>query len=387
MSVKIEAVTVEHHESGFAIGHASPRISWRYGPTTAKDWRQTGYEIEVTRGSAGKPISVKSSSSTLVPWPSDPLKSRETAKIRVRAQGNNGNWTEWSEISIEAGLLDRSDWKAKMISCPPQDKESPKPPFQLVKRFTLDKVSDARVYAAAFGIYELEINGQVVGDQVLAPGWTSYHHHLNYQTYDVTSLLKTGENVIGAHIGEGWYAGRLGKVYGNQFGHRLGFFGQLEVDGKVVVTSDDTWQWARSAWTEGGLYDGSTLDSTKEDKKWATTQAKTKFSAGVEVLLDPKAELCSSDSPPVRRKIEIKAKEIITTPSGKKVLDFGQNLVGWLRLNENVKGDKLVIRHAEVLEDGEMGMRPLRSAKATDTITLGGDVKGWEPKFTFHGFR
>lgn len=138
------------------------------------------------------------------------------------------------------------------------------------------------------------------------------------------------------------------------------------------------------------LYNGEVWDSNLIDPSWSTVSAKPNGKGNVEELPFPNAELIASDVAPVRRIMEIKPKDIIITPKGKKVLDFGQNFVGWLRCEKNIpgkKGDTLLIRHAEVMEDGELGTRPLRTAKAEYTVKLGGSTKGLETKFTFYGFR
>ncbi|OCF35835.1 alpha-L-rhamnosidase [Kwoniella heveanensis BCC8398] len=384
MSVTIAALQAEHHESGFGIGHSEPRLSWRFSATDAKDWKQASYEIVVKRdGGKEENYAVDSEESVLVPWPSQALKSRDVVDIKVRSKGTDGSTTNWSELKIETGLLDRNDWKAKLISNQPNpdEKEKPKTPFRVRKTFSVSSdPARARLYATAYGIYEVEINGQRVGDQVLTPGWTSYHHHLNYQTYDVAPLLKKGENTITAYLGEGWYATRLGRPgVRNLYGERLGFLGQLELNNEVAVLSDESWQVLDGPVLRSEIYNGEEYDTTYDESKAKVSK--------VDILPFPKAELVSTDAPPVRRVKEVKPVEVITTPSGKKVLDFGQNLVGWVRIDKELQGKELYIRTAEVLEHGELGTRPLRTAEPNDRIILGGKVKGWEPKFTFHGFR
>ncbi|WWD19381.1 hypothetical protein CI109_103841 [Kwoniella shandongensis] len=398
--VTITDVQVEHHENGFAIAHPTPRLSWRFGTTPGgdvKDWKQTAYELVIKRDESEKEEKYKidSSDSVLVAWPSTPLKSREIAKVKVRAFGSSDSGsvstTNWGEITLEVGLLDREEWKANLISGPPQPLDEPKQPFRLRKTFTLSKeaatLTRARLYATALGVYEVEINGKRVGDQVLAPGWTSYKYHLRYQTYDITSLLRQGENEIVAHIGEGWYATRLGRPgIRNVWGDRLAFLSQLEMDGKVELVTDDSWECVDGPIQNSELYNGEIYDTTYD---LSSSKSNEKIDK-VEILPFPSAELDSSDAPPVRRVKEVQPIEIITTSSGKTVLDFGQNLVGWIRINtdlESKEGGELVLRHAEVLEHGELGTRPLRTAKAEDKVILGGKTKGWEPKFTFHGFR
>ena len=394
--VQIAAVTAEHHESGFGVAHSTPRLSWRFDDPiddNAKDWKQASYEIAITPHS-GKEESfrIDGEQNVLVPWPGQPIPSRQSAAVSVRVQGRDELWTDWKGITIETGISDPEEWKAEMISCPPQNPEGTKPPFRVRKSFKLEtQPTRARVYATAYGIYELEINGQKIGDQVLAPGWTSYRHHLNYQTYDVTKHLKHGDNTIGAYIGEGWYAGRLGRPGTfNNFGKRLGFFCQLENKGEVMAVSDQSWEYLDGPIVTSEIYDGESFDSRLDDPTWATPGTSVKAKGKVEILPPPTCELVATDAPPVRRVMELKPKTIIATPSGKKVLDFGQNLVGWLRVDKELQGEEgseVVLRHAEVMEHEELGVRPLRTAKCQDVIVLGGKTKGWEPRFTFHGFR
>jgi alpha-L-rhamnosidase len=380
MAVSITSLQAEHRESGFGIGVPSPRLSWRYGTTTLQGWQQSSYEIVIDRGGKQERYKVDSDASNLVPWPSAPLASREKVTVKVTSSGADGKSATSPKLHLEAGLFDKSDWKANLISGPRQDPDQPKPPFRLRKTFTLSSVpSSSRLYATAHGLYTVEVNGKPVGDHVLAPGWQSYNHHLNYQLYDISDLLVKGENVITAHLGEGWFATRLGKPgVRNLWGDRLGFLGQIEVDGQIVAVTDDSWDVLKSAVVNSEIYNGETVETTITDDK-PTGKAQT--------LPFPSSKLIASDAPPVRRIKEVKPVELITTPSGRKVIDFGQNLVGWIRIEKDLKGSELVMRHAEVLEDGELGTRPLREAKATTTIKLGGPTKGWEPKFTFYGFR
>lgn len=389
MAVLIAELRAEHHHDGFGIFSRSPRLSWHFESTTVKGWEQASYELRINRSGNEESYKVDSTEPVLVPWPSSPLSSRERAEVQVRATGKDGSRTNWATLTIEAALLNRNDWVARLISQPPQDRNQPKRPFRLRKAFSYEGGS-SRLYATAHGIYHVEINGKVVGDQVLAPGWQSYSHRLHYQVYDITHLLQPGQNVIGAYIGEGWFAGRLGKPgVSNIWGDRLGFLAQLEVDKQVVCTTDTSWEYLDGPVTNSEIYNGETVDTNLENGSWSTVPTSATALGFAEELPFPKAELIAPDVAPVRRVMELKAQDIITTPSGKKVLDFGQNLVGWLRIETDIPGNgELLIRHAEVLEHGELGTRPLRSAKAQTLIKLGGvGTKGYEPNFTFYGFR
>lgn len=379
VDISITKLSVEHYEPGSAVEIASPRISWRFGGS-AVNWKQAGYDIRITRPSSAKTFNVESSDSILVPWPDTPLASREQTLVEVRAHGTDRSVTPWAELKVEAALLEASNWTAKAVSSAPQEVDAPKRPFLVRKRFSVDSVGAARLYITALGLYDAEINGKPVSDHVLAPGWQSYSYRQAYQTLDVTDLLQKGDNVITAWVAEGWYAGRLGFLKGarNIWGSTPALIAQLEVDSKVVVQTDESWEWATGPILLSEIYDGESIDTTEPTSAWKP----------VTVINRPDVPLVAPQAPPVRRTHELKAVEIITTPSGKTILDFGQNLVGWLRWNKQIDGTGTVtIAHAEVLEHGELGTRPLRYAKATDHVKLGGNTQGYEPKFTFHGFR
>lgn len=405
--ITISKLTADHHETPLTgpafIGTSTPRLSWRFYSSVdsgVSDWTQRSYEIRIKRGPKTEEYAVGSEQSILVEWPSTPLTSREAAIVSIRAHGNDGSVTPWVELNIEVALLERSDWQAQVVSCAASahDKESTKRPFYVRRPFTLDNdAQDARLYVTALGLYEIEINGKRVGDHFFAPGWQSYNHHLNYQSFDVSALLHKGENVIGGYVGEGWYAGSLGFGGGrrNIYGDRIGLMAQLEVGGKVVVKTDSDWEWSFGPIISSEIYHGEHYDAREERIKWSMPGSSTDSNwSPVEIIASPKARLISPESPPVRQTQVVAVKEVITTPSGKMILDFGQNLVGWCRFNRAPSGcnsgNEIVLRHAEVLEDGELGVRPLRVAKCTDTIVCSNDtstLEGWQPRFTFHGFR
>ncbi|OAE00473.1 family 78 glycoside hydrolase catalytic domain [Arthrobacter sp. OY3WO11] len=257
-------------------------------------------------------------------------------------------------------------------------------------------VARATLRATAFGVYEALINGVPVGGDVLSPGWSSYEWRLRYRSYDVTSLLGP-TTVVGVSLGNGWYRGRLAwHGMSNLYGSELGFFGQLDIefeDGHIqTVASDSSWQSGPSATTFNDLYDGQTIDARRNQNGWAEPGFDPGTGpgswAGVRALEFDVGRLAEPVSPPVVRSEVLKPVEIFTSPSGKILVDFGQNMVGWLRFTvQGEAGHTITVRHAEVLEDGELGVRPLRSAKAADTFILSGGEDFFEPTKTFHGFR
>ncbi|WP_435173428.1 family 78 glycoside hydrolase catalytic domain [Actinacidiphila sp. bgisy145] len=421
--VRVEAPTVEHHREPVGIGESRPRLSWRT-VTGQPGWMQGGYEIEVvgrdrtvdsrtpvcSAGPDGTPVPsdavdhvlhrtgrMPGGQSVLVPWPGAPLRSRDRVDVRVRVWGSADETpSAWSAATtVETGLLERADWKACPITPDWNDPAGPLPVAMLRRDFTLHSPAvSARLYATAYGVYEMELNGEPVGDHVLAPGWTSYHHRLRYQTYNVTALLRPGRNTIGALLGEGWYTGRLGFGGGvrNRYGTRRALLAQLEVrhlDGSTTfVGTDRQWRTAEGPLLRSELYDGETYDARLERPGWSLPGHDLAGWQRVQDLPLPTAELVAPTGPPVRRTEIVRPVEVLRTPAGRTVLDFGCNLVGRLRVRvSGPAGHTVTLRHAEVLENGEPAYRPLRQAAATDRYTLRGGSETYEPRFTFHGFR
>ena len=395
-------VRIEHQPEAFGIGTPRPRLSWIV-ETETPGWRQTAYEIEVyeadgsLRGQTGR---VESDQSVLVDWPFEPLSSRDRVTVRARVWGMEGEVSTWSQpAAIEVGLLDPKDWSARFIGPDwEEDLSQPQPAPLLRREFDVRSgVRMARLYITSLGVYEAQLNGTVIGDQVMAPGWTSYRHRLRYQTFDVTELLREGRNALGAMLGDGWFRGRLSFGGGrrNIFGDRLALLGQLEItyaDGTVatIVTDDaPVWRATTGPLLASDIYDGEIYDARLERRGWAEPGFDDDDWGPVRPLDWDLATLVAPVGPPVRRIEEVAPVSVITSPAGCTILDFGQNLVGKLRLTvQGPAGQAVTLRHAEVLEHGELGTRPLRHAKATDQYTLRGEgVETWEPRFTFHGFR
>jgi len=398
--VTIADVRVEHLREALGIGASQPRLSWIVA-TTVAGWQQAGYEIETNRPDGqlhAETGRVASDQSVLVPWPFAPLSSRERLEIGVRVWGSDGRPSSWSERApVEVGLLHADDWSARFVTPDwEEDTSRPQPGPLLRREFDVrPDMTQARLYVTALGVYEAQLNGSTVGDHVLAPGWTSYHHRLRYQTYDVTGLLREGSNAVGAILGDGWYRGRFGFGGGrrNIYGDRLALLAQLEIryaDGTTdLVVTDETWRAARGPILASGIYDGETYDARLEQSGWSVPGYDDRDWVGVRPLDHDLATLVAPTGPPVRRTGLVAPVAISTSPSGRTIVDFGQNLVGRIRLTvRGEAGQTITLRHAEVLENGELGTRPLRQAQATDRYTLRGeDVETWEPRFTFHGFR
>jgi len=340
---------------------------------------------------------VDSDQSILVPYGGPTVVSRGCYFWRVRLWDETGEAGPWSESARwEMGLLVPSDWQARWITPDlDQDPNASQPSPYMRKGFDLSgEVRQARAYVSGLGLYELEINGQRVGDQVLTPGWTSYDRRVQYQTYDVTDLLHSGENAVGAVLGDGWYRGYLGFAgQRNTYGERGLFLLQLEValdDGTVVaVVSDDSWRATTGPLLLTDIYHGEHYDARLEMLGWSDAGVDESGWASV-ALAEYDGALVAPQGPPVRCIEEIRPIEIIHTPKGETVFDFGQNMIGWLRLRvEGPVGTTVRLHHAEVLDqEGNFYTTNLRSARQELAYTLKGDgVEVYEPRFTFMGFR
>lgn len=414
--IKVFAPTFEHHHDGLGVNTSQPRISWRFShfDNTINGWHQDAYELDISFADSDRThtLTVKSSQSICVPWPTRPLKSCERAKVRVRSYGSSQSSevqpsepepTEWSPWSVvEAGLLKRADWTAQMIAAPEQlkNKDGSLTPIRLAKTFMLPanrNIIRARIYMTAHGCYDACINGYSVGDHVLAPGWQSYKHRLHYQIFDVSEYLIGGrQNTIDVQIGPGWYASALAWGGGRRylFGSTLSLLAQLVVDlddneGVFVLNTDSSWFSVSPAITASEIYNGETYETAVErDASRLISQDSVPSSA--RIVEFPTSHLTSPDTPPVCVTEEVRPVSIFKSKSGNVLVDFGQNLVGRLRIIKlrKVAGTTVSFSHAEVIEDGELGTRPLRFAKNTDSIICdGSELENWTPKFTFHGFR
>jgi alpha-L-rhamnosidase len=250
----------------------------------------------------------------------------------------------------------------------------------------------ATLHATAHGVFEAYLNGNPVSDDVLSPGWSSYEWRLRYRSYDVTALLEP-TSVLGIALGNGWYRGRLGWSGGRAlYGKELAALAQLEIkfsDGYVqTVVTDESWTAGPSAVMFNDLYDGQAIDARRYSDTWLERGFSDESWTGVHRAELDFATLTPYIGPPASRHEELRPTKIWTSPAGKTLVDFGQNLVGWLRVHvQGPTGTTITLRHAEVLENDELGTRPLRSAKATDRFILSGGDDVFEPTFTFHGFR
>jgi alpha-L-rhamnosidase len=411
LGISLSRPSFDNHPDGFGISNTKPDISWRFICTNSSIIRfeQDAYEIELQRNGSVNKYHVESAKSVRVPWPTSPLTSREQAAVRVRSIARYGHsrkrietdWSSWA--TVEIGLQDQEEWQARLITGQ-QDVSPEKPTRPLLLRRAFQtptdarKVRKARLYVTSLGTYHIYLNGTRIGDHCMAPGFTSYQFRLSYQTFDVSALISLdGANILAAVVSDGWYAGRLWREGRQIYGKDIGLIGQLEIEFEgdlppLVITTDAQWEWNVGPILSSEIYDGEIFDMNAAQPDWTTGAAARPGTqwAQVSVLPLPTITLSAPNGPPVREIQEIAPQKMFTSPSGKQLIDFGQNLVGMLRIRSLKKppGHRVVFKHAEVLEHGEIGMRPLRAAKCTDSIISSGEeLEVWSPSFTFHGFR
>lgn len=424
--IHIADLRCEYRKEPLGIDERHPRFSWIM-ESEERDQTQSAYRILVATNpgilskeegdmwDSGKTISDRS---IQVEYSGKELESNTTYYWKVMIWDKADRPSPWSTLSSwSMGLLDKSNWQAKWIGIEYGEKGSripddplltprgtpPGTPSPIVRKtFQLgSEAKRAMVYATALGLYELHINGEKVGDHLLAPEWTDYSKRVQYQTYDVTDMLKPGENTIAAVLGDGWYIGtfgqwgddaRRGKNYGSL---ERKFLLQLDiqtVDGaSTEVLSDESWR---------GYYDGpvrfadmflgETIDARKNIPGWDSPGFDDSKWKEVEIFPDPGIELVAQMHEPIRV-IDTLTPVIITEPEpGVYIFDLGQNITGWCRMVVNEpEGTKILLRHGERLtEEGGLYTQNLRRAKQEDIfITSGERDELFEPRFTNHGFQ
>ncbi|MEM7331275.1 MAG: family 78 glycoside hydrolase catalytic domain [Chloroflexota bacterium] len=360
--------------------------------------RQTAYRLIVAddeailaqnRGNVWDSKRVTSGLSTHIRYEGEPLMSGQRYYWKVLIWDELDKRTSWSQpASWEMGLLAENAWHAQWISTELKSEQ----PTWLRTTFNVNRpIKTARLYASALGCYEMYLNNCRVGDSYFTPGWTSYHHFLQYQTYDVTHLLSIGENVLGGIVADGWYRGNVMGHGRNFYGDQLGLIAQLAVtyeDGtQSIFGTDEKWYTTIGPITQADHYNGETYDARLERGFWGQDER-----IGWEPAVHLQAaefNLVAQIGEPVRKKREIKPVALLTTPQGETVIDFGQNMVGWVRMAvDEPAGTAVTLTHAEVLDkDGNFYTQNLRAAQQKVTYISKGTAAVYEPRFSFQGFR
>lgn len=395
-ALDITSLKVNHMSSPSGITDPQPVFSW-ITESDSRNASQSACRIQVFDGrkrvwDSGK---MAGDNSIAVPYAGKQLKSATKYEWRVRVWDNDGARSGWSSrAGFITGLFDASEWEAKWIEAENTD-ASP-----LMRReFTVKKkVKSALAFVTAHGVYEASVNGCKVGDAFLAPGYTSYDKHLQYQTYDITDMIVEGENAFGIELARGWYLNNMGFV--NPASYRPNFCGtnvaalaQIQItykDGsKETVVTDGSWKCSTGGILESSIYNGETFDAGRVQQGWNTVgfddsrwQNASETDYGYDNLAPQDCELVVTEQ-------YVSPRELIETPAGELVIDFGQNLVGTEVLSFTGKpGQTIKISHAEYLdENGNFYTVNLRSAKALSTYVCDGTPQEFSAKFTFYGFR
>ncbi|RWY53804.1 alpha-L-rhamnosidase [Mucilaginibacter gilvus] len=398
--ISVNKILCENRTNPMGLDNTQPRFTWELA-SAGHNVSQTAYQVRVsTYPDFRKPIwnsgKVVSDSSVHIAYKGTALTSHTKYYWQVKVWDNSKKASAWSETGYWiSSLFNTTEWQAKWIG--PGFKEDSlraSPMFRKVFSST-KKVSSAIAYITAHGLYEAQINGHRVGDAYLTPGWTSYGKRLQYQAYDVTDLLATGNNVVGVTLGSGWYRGLIGFSNNQNFyGKDVALLFQLHVtytDGtSAVISSDGSWKSSTGEITYAEIYNGETIDARKIKKGWALNGYNDAGWNSAQVMDYGFKNLLATYNEPVRKHETFKTLRVLKTKKNEHLVDFGQNLVGWVKIRlKGKKGQKVTISHAEVLDkDGDFYTENLRAAKAQDTYILSGEgVELFEPHFTFHGFQ
>ncbi|MFJ7949150.1 family 78 glycoside hydrolase catalytic domain [Streptomyces sp. NPDC096354] len=414
------ALQTEQRTEPLGIGERCPRLSWKLG-CRRRAAAQSAYRITVAERSADLDTPSRhlwdsgrrdSSDTLLIPWEGPALAAATRYHWRVKVWDETGAAGSSSQSWFETGLLDPADWTAAWVGRdlvtlphvdPPQDDDPEasamqSPPLQLRRAFQApSRPVRARLYATARGVYEPRLNGSRVGDVELPPGWTEYRRRLQYQTYDVTDLITEGPNVLAVTVADGWWSGYVGfdpRRAAEHYGERPAFLGQLAMDfadgSRQVVATGPDWTEQPGAIRSADLLMGQITDGRRHTPGWdAPGPAPAGFWPAAVLDTEP-GQLAAEPDHPIRITRDLPAAAVHHREPGRYIVDFGQNLVGRVQLTirNAERGRRIVLRHAEVLSDGELYVDNLRRAQATDTYIAGGTgTEVFEPQFTVHGFR
>ncbi|WP_062201168.1 family 78 glycoside hydrolase catalytic domain [Demequina salsinemoris] len=392
--ISVIEVRAELRADALGLGVAAPRLSWRLDDAAAPERAQA----RAVDAGGERVEDLATADGVLVAWPFAPLASREAVEVSIRVE-TAGEWSAWSEaLAVEAGLLDPSDWVEPLVVPSVAAPHELRPSHLIRAEFMLDDAPvRARLYATAQGVFTASLNGEAVSDEHLAPGWTSYSHRLRYRVHDVTALLRGGANALAVELADGWFRGRIGFDGGlwDVYGEHVGALLQLEVtdaSGETrIVPLRDAWRSLPGPAVRVGLYEGETYDARLlpggwdlpgfDDSSWGRPQARPASS------LETRLEAAIGE--PVRPVQSLAPVTVERRPNGRIRLDFGQNISGLLRIAVDAPaGHTVRLHHAEVLENDELGTRPLRLAPSVDSYTSAGEGSVvWMPRFTIHGFR
>ena len=391
----VKNLKCEYLKNPIGIDVVNPRLSWQI-ISDKRNVKQQQFQIQVATDKEFNNIvwniHTFSEKSIHIPYNGVPLESRKRYFYRVKVWISKDEESEWSDVNFwEMGLLNNSEWIAEWISVKEQKINAEfngRAPFSCFKTFIIDKkIRKATVYVTSLGLYELQLNGKKVGEDYLTPGWTDYNYRIQYQTYDISDLIKVDNNKLQATVGEGWYSGYLGwtkrkDTYGSKNALILQMYIYYEDGSCEVICSDESWKEENCNIIMSDIYNGEIYDARENEVAYVTNNIVT--------LSYPKTHLIAQENEPIRIQHEIKPLSIIRTPKGELILDMGQNMAGFIRFKVNGdKGQKVTLTHGEVLDKNRNFYRDnIRAAAQQITyICNGNGEEFYEPHFTFQGFR
>ena len=353
--MKAIRLKTEHLYSPVGIDITKPRLFWN----CEGSMKQTAYQV-LAADDTGRILwdSGKVESNAMrVSWGGEPVAAKTKVLWKVRLWDENGVCEDWSEASFETGI---DAWQAKWITGNYKVNKKQRYPVDCFrKKFDVADVKKAWLYITACGLYEAKINGQKCGNFILAPGITDYRKRVQYQTYDVTELLRNGENALTVQLADGWYRGSTG-AWGirNQYGMETKLLAQLEMvqsDGSVqTIVTDESWDWSN---------DGAIRFADNKDGEVCDANAVPTYTGKAKVTSHPVTPSASNNVPVTEHE---RLKPVcLTTPSGKTVLDFGQNIAGYAEFAVNAHaGQKIKLRFGELLdESGEFTQKNIQLSR------------------------
>lgn len=381
-----------------------PIFSWKLESNNNETF-QTEYELQIARDENFK--NAIYTSDWVLTEKSIGIKIEENVElvsakryyVRVRVKSNYHEISDWSYTTFVTGIINQNLWKAKFITNPKDNRLVSDSSYFRGEANISKEIDEAYLFSTAKGVYNIYINGSKVSSDELSPGWTSYNKRILYQTYDVKDMLVDGANIISSLVGAGWYKGKIGFLNDrNNYGKSTEFLAQLIIrynDGSYdIIGSSSNWMCKKGPIIFSEIYDGEIYDSKLEDELWTTLCAKKELIENnweiVKELEGDLSILLPQASNRVKSNQIITAKQIITTPENDTVIDFGQNLTGWIEFKVNAKrGEKIIIECFESLDsDGNVYQENLRSAKQTIIYYCKGlGTESYKPHFTFQGFR
>ena len=382
-----------HMHEPQGIGSARPVFSWYISDDSRRNVSQSAYRLVVrqegtTVWDSGK---VLSDASAGVKYAGAELLSDKEYTWKVMLWDDKDKITGWSgQATFSTGLYHTDDWDASWIE--PNEVSSDAAQFRRVFK-PKKAVERVTLHTSALGMYEAFVNGRRVGEDRLTPGWTSYQKRVRYQTYDITGMVTQGDNAVGINLVRGWWGSILPYTREFLYGEKPALISQICItykDGsREIIGTDSSWKYSAGEISYPHVYDGETIDRTRETKGWCTASFNDSDWMRPAVTDRTLDILAPTDSPNVRVVNTLKPVRVFTDPEGNKVVDFGQNISGHEKIRfRGKKGDTVRVYHAETLDkEGVFYTANLRSAKALSTYVLSGEEEWLKPHFAFYGFR